>query len=45
MLKVLGRDSRAILPLTGRVPSTQQANQTRGQSTPVSMKAGKKATK
>jgi hypothetical protein len=39
-LTVLDRDSRAILPLSGQAPATQQAEeQIPAQSVPVSMKA------
>lgn len=40
MLKVLDRDSRAILPLGGQVPATQQAeDKPSAESIPGSMKA------
>jgi hypothetical protein len=40
MLKVLDRDSRAILPLDGQVPAVQRAEEESPvQSLPVSMKA------
>lgn len=40
MLKVLDRDSRAILPLGGQAPATQQAEgKPAGKPRPVSMKA------
>ncbi|MGZ8380502.1 MAG: hypothetical protein ACXWWH_02850 [Nitrospira sp.] len=40
MRKVLDRDSRAILPLSGKVPATQQAEgKSSAKSHPVSMKA------
>jgi hypothetical protein len=40
MLKVLDRDSRAVLPLGGQAPATQQAEeQVPAKSRPVSMKA------
>lgn len=40
MLKVLDRDSRAILPLSGKAPATQHAEgKSSAKSLPVSMKA------
>jgi len=40
MLKVLDRDSRAILPLGGRIPTTQQAEErSHAKSRPVSRQA------